>query len=70
MDNVIDLLKQKIAADVYEPSDTSYRSRWFCVKKKNRSLRIMHDLQPLNAVTVTFPLNVSLDVGFDARDTT
>src|SRR6266702_8561390 len=52
MDNVIDLLKQKIAADVYEPSDTSYRSRWFCVKKKNRSLRIMHDLQPLNAVTI------------------
>jgi len=35
MDNVIDLLKQKIAANVYEPSDTSYRSRWFCVKKKN-----------------------------------
>jgi len=52
MDNVIDLLKQKIAADVYEPSDTSYRSCWFCVKKKNGSLRIVHDLQPLNAVTI------------------
>jgi hypothetical protein len=46
------LFKKKIAAGVYEPSDASYRSRWFCVKKKNGSLRIVHDLQPLNAVTI------------------
>ena len=52
MGNVIDLIKKKIAAGVYEPSDASYRSRWFCVKKKNGSLRIVHDLQPLNAVTI------------------
>ncbi len=52
MDDVIELLKQKIAAGVYEPSDTSYRSRWFCVKKKSGALRIIHDLQPLNAVTI------------------
>ena len=37
---------------MYEPSDASYRSQWFCVKKKNGSLRIVHDLQPLNAVTI------------------
>ena len=52
MDEVIDLFKWKVAAGVYEPSDASYRSRWFCVKKKNGSLRIIHDLQPLNAVTI------------------
>ncbi|TDL26453.1 hypothetical protein BD410DRAFT_704100, partial [Rickenella mellea] len=32
---VIDLLKEKIAAGVYETSDASYRSGWFVVKKKN-----------------------------------
>ena len=52
MDEVIDLFKRKVAAGVYEPSDASYRSHWFCVKKKNGSLRIVHDLQPLNAVTI------------------
>jgi hypothetical protein len=31
---VIELLKEKIAAGVYEPSQSSYRSRWFCVLKK------------------------------------
>ena len=52
MDDVIDIIKKKIAAGVYEPSDASYRSRWFCVRKKNGSLRIVHNLQPLNAVTI------------------
>ena len=52
LDNVIDLFKKKIVASVYEPSDASYRSRWFCVPKKNGKLRIVHDLQPLNAVTI------------------
>jgi len=32
--NVIELLKGKIAAGVYEPSQSSYRSLWFCVLKK------------------------------------
>jgi hypothetical protein len=49
---VIDLLKLKIGAGVYEPSQSSYRSRWFCVQKKNGNLRIVHDLQPLNRVTI------------------
>ena len=52
MDDVIDIIKKKIIAGVYEPSDASYHSRWFCVKKKNGSLCIVHDLQPLNAVTI------------------
>ncbi|KAJ3571155.1 hypothetical protein NP233_g3930 [Leucocoprinus birnbaumii] len=50
---VVDIIKSKIAAGVYEPSSSSYRSRWFCVLKKDKkSLRLVHDLQPLNAVTI------------------
>lgn len=51
-EKVIALLKEKISAGVYEPSQSSYRSRWFCVMKKNGKLRIVHDLQPLNRVTI------------------
>ena len=51
-DDVIKLIKSKIASGVYKPSNSSYQSRWFCVAKKNGSIRIIHDLQPLNAVTI------------------
>jgi hypothetical protein len=51
-DEVIQIFKDKFAAGVYEHSDASYRSRWFCVKKKSGALRLVHDLQPLNAVTI------------------
>ena len=51
-EEVIKLIKSKIASGVYEPSNSSYQSRWFCVTKKNGSIRIVHDLQPLNAVTI------------------
>jgi len=51
-DKVIEVLKDKMAAGVYEPSQSSYRSRWFCVLKKNGKLRIVHDLQPLNKVSI------------------
>lgn len=51
-DKVVELLKAKIAAGVYEPSQSSYRCRWFCVLKKNGTLRIIHDLQPLNKVSI------------------
>jgi hypothetical protein len=50
---VVDIIKAKISAGVYEPSNSSYRSRWFCVLKKDgKSLRLVHDLQPLNRVTI------------------
>ena len=52
LDQVIQIFREKFAAGIYEHSDTSYRSCWFCVVKKNGSLRLVHDLQPLNAVTV------------------
>ena len=47
------IIKSKIDAGVYEPSNSSYRSRWFCVLKKDgKSLRLVHSLEPLNEVTI------------------
>lgn len=55
-DQVIQIVKDKIASGVYEPSNSSYRSRWFCVVKKDgKSLRLVHDLQPLNGVSIRDP---------------
>ena len=51
-DEVLKLIQSKINSGVYEPSNSSYQSKWFCVAKKNRSVRIVHNLQPLNAVTI------------------
>jgi len=52
-DQVCKIVQNKIDAGVYEPSNASYRSRWFTVAKKDgKSLRIVHSLEPLNAVTI------------------
>jgi len=52
-EEVCKMIKRKINAGVYEPSNSSYRSRWFCViKKDGKSLRIVHSLEPLNRVTI------------------
>ncbi|KAL1944872.1 hypothetical protein VTO73DRAFT_2492 [Trametes versicolor] len=52
-DEVCAIIRKKEAAGVYEPSNSSYRSRWFCVVKKDgKSLRLVHSLEPLNAVTI------------------
>jgi len=51
LQDIIKLFRKKLAAGVYEHSDSLYRSQWFCVEKKSRVLRIVHDLQPLNTVT-------------------
>jgi len=52
LNNVIKIFKDKSAAGVYEHSDASYHSHWFCVKKKSSALCLIHDLQPLNAITI------------------
>jgi len=50
---VCKIIKTKLEAGVYEPSSSSYRSRWFYILKKDeKSLRIVHSLEPLNAVTI------------------
>ena len=52
-DEVCKIIKKKIDAGVYEPSNSAYRSRWFCViKKDGKSLRLVHSLEPLNKVTI------------------
>jgi hypothetical protein len=51
-DEIIQILKDKVNAGVYEEAQSSYRSRWFCVKKKNGELRLVHDLQKLNGVSI------------------
>ena len=50
---VCKIIKSKINAGVYEPLNSSYHLRWFCViKKDGKSLRIVHSLEPLNKVTI------------------
>ena len=49
---VCEQIKRKIAAGVYESSNSAYRSRWFTVAKKDGKPRIVHSLEPLNAVTI------------------
>ncbi|ESK82081.1 gag-pol polyprotein [Moniliophthora roreri MCA 2997] len=49
------IIKDKIDAGVYEPSSSSYRSKWFCVLKKDgKSLWLVHSLEPLNRVTIQY----------------
>jgi hypothetical protein len=53
LDEVTKIIENKWRSGVYEPSSSSYNSRWFCVfKKDGKSLRLVHSLEPLNAVTI------------------
>jgi len=51
-EKVIELIRRKVDSGVYKTSYSSYRHQWFTVAKKNRSLCIVHNLTPLNAITV------------------
>jgi len=52
-DEVCCLIKVKLDTGMYEPSNSSYHSRWFCVVKKDgKSLCIVHSLELLNQVTI------------------
>jgi len=51
-DAIIELLRERLASGIYERSNSAYSSKWFVVEKKNGKLRIVHDLQRLNGVTV------------------
>ena len=52
-DQAIQIIKDCIASSVYEPSATAYQSRCFCVLKQDgKTLLLVHNLQPLNAVTI------------------
>ena len=51
--DTIQIIKDWIISGVYEPSAAAYWSRWFCILKQDgKSLCLIHDLQPLNVVTI------------------
>ncbi|MBW0561902.1 hypothetical protein O181_101617 [Austropuccinia psidii MF-1] len=57
----IELAGERIRTGLYEQSKSSYKSPLFCVAKTNEKIRIVHDLQDLNKVTIKeagFPQNV------------
>ena len=51
-ERIMKLLKEKKDAGVYENAQSSYRSRWFWVEKKNGDIRLVHDLQKLNGISI------------------
>lgn len=51
-EKVIQFLRQKVEAGLYERSQSSYRSGFFAVEKKDGRIRLVHDLQKLNSITV------------------
>ena len=51
-EKVIAFLKEKLKSGLYERSQSSYRSGYFAVEKKDGRIRIVHDLQKLNSVTI------------------
>jgi len=71
-EEVCKIIKRKIDAGVYELSNLSYWSRWFCViKKDSKSLRIVHSLEPLNRVMIAHsglpPVTEELAMHFAGR---
>ena len=51
-EEVAKIMKEQMRSGKYKPSSASYHSTFFAVEKKGGDLRVVHDLQPLNAVTV------------------
>jgi hypothetical protein len=53
-DDVCEAIRRKLQAGTFEPSNSSYRTRWFCVVKKDgKALRPILSLEPLNQVTIS-----------------
>src|SRR5258708_1157945 len=51
-EEVIHIMKEQMSSRKYEPSSASYCLTFFTVEKKGGALRVVHNLQPLNTVTV------------------
>ena len=52
-DDVCEAICWKLQAGTFEPSNSSYRTQWFCVVKKDgKALRPVLSLEPLNHVTI------------------
>jgi hypothetical protein len=53
-DELVKIIRDKIASGVYEPSNAAYCSRWFCViKRDGSSLCVVHNLCPFNTITIS-----------------
>ena len=52
MEEFMQLIQEQFESGKYERSTSAYRSAIFAVEKKSGFLRLVHDLQPLNAVTI------------------
>ncbi|KAG0139269.1 hypothetical protein CROQUDRAFT_25082, partial [Cronartium quercuum f. sp. fusiforme G11] len=51
-EDYIELIRQRLRTGLYEQSTSSYSSLVFCVRKSDGKLRVVHDLQELNRVTI------------------
>ena len=51
-EKVTELIRRKVNSGVYETLYSSYHHQWSTVAKKDRNLYIIHNLTPLNAITV------------------
>ena len=49
---VISYVKAKVDSAIYKPSNAPYRWNWFPVPKKDGTIQMVHNLQPLNGVTI------------------
>jgi hypothetical protein len=50
---LIKIVCDKRASGVYELSNTTYRSRWFCmIKHDGSSLHVVHDLRLFNTISI------------------
>ncbi len=45
-------MKEEMSSGKYKPLSASYHSTFFTVEKKGGALQVVHDLQPLNTVTI------------------
>ncbi|KAF7364551.1 Integrase catalytic domain-containing protein [Mycena venus] len=53
LEEVCKVLRKSIDANIYEPSNGPYRTKYFGVLKSDKkSIRLVHSLEPLNAVTI------------------
>ncbi|OLY80705.1 Transposon Ty3-G Gag-Pol polyprotein [Smittium mucronatum] len=51
VNEVKELLKDKLVKGILEPTNGPYSNNWFCVQKKLGGLRFIQDVQKVNAVT-------------------
>ena len=53
LEEVCKVLRASINANIYEPSNGPYRTKYFSVLKSDgKAIRLVHSLEPLNAVTI------------------